>query len=743
MAIQTVTAAGAPMSTAAAPSSSASATTHRPHRSPAVGKPIPDLPHAVSVSLPNWQDNVDYEEGRLTETMETGYPRFFVHRLIQRLSAKLEAKLGRPGERSFLFPTVKIAQRCRDFIRDQLQRAGKETNFDIRIVQYQCSGAAAEVAADASTVAESTRSGRRDVFVVLFPADHWGLAKAFWQHAGLGISSRFAERCLSSLAESETARDTQQASPDLASSMNSDTTTTDPNADNNQKNIITPQRGYGRNRHYSRKSSSSGAQPSTGTSAERVPTLASLSITANTSSSSNGSAQAHDVTGAEHDTYVEERYGRNLPIAKANLAKCALRRRIAGTLVPGAQPDNSLEEPPPCPPPAGDGPSTRKGTGVGEGDVYLFPTGMSAIFTAHQVAMEERRRRPDGQVGESVCFGFPYTDTLKILQKWGPGCWFLGNGRDSDLDVLEERLRSEAQGSRSSAPTLALFCEFPSNPLLRSPNLARIRKLADQYGFLVVIDETIGNFVNVEVLPYADMVVSSLTKIFSGESNVMGGSLVVNPHGPHAEAIHGVLKDIYEDTIWDEDAIFMERNSRDFVRRIRRIDANAQALCRLLHADSQRPDDDADKVIASIFYPLYETRELYEACRRKEAFSAPTVADGSHAGDAEGKATVSDGQKGSEGEGYGGLFSVFFTSPARASAFYDALRCQKGPSLGTNFTLASPYALLAHYTELDWASSFGVDANLVRVSVGLEEESALIADFNDALEAARRVPRTA
>jgi cystathionine gamma-synthase len=58
---------------------------------------------------------------------------------------------------------------------------------------------------------------------------------------------------------------------------------------------------------------------------------------------------------------------------------------------------------------------------------------------------------------------------------------------------------------------------------LTSPDLARIRSLADKYDFGVVIDETIGNFLNVNVLPYADVVVSSLTKVFSGDSNVMGG----------------------------------------------------------------------------------------------------------------------------------------------------------------------------------------------------------------------------
>ena len=114
---------------------------------------------------------------------------------------------------------------------------------------------------------------------------------------------------------------------------------------------------------------------------------------------------------------------------------------------------------------------------------------------------------------------FPYIDTLKILEKWGPGCLFYGNGSSSDLHDLESRCKSGEK-------FLALFCEFPGNPLLKTPDLQRIRALADQYDFAVVVDETIGNFMNVHVLPSADVVVSSLTKVFSGDSNVMGGGYV-------------------------------------------------------------------------------------------------------------------------------------------------------------------------------------------------------------------------
>jgi cystathionine gamma-synthase len=81
---------------------------------------------------------------------------------------------------------------------------------------------------------------------------------------------------------------------------------------------------------------------------------------------------------------------------------------------------------------------------------------------------------------------------------------------------LEARLESGEK-------ILALVCEFPSNPLLKTPDLETIRRLANAYDFAVVIDETIGNFANVNVLPYVDVVVSSLSKIFSGDSNVMGG----------------------------------------------------------------------------------------------------------------------------------------------------------------------------------------------------------------------------
>ena len=54
----------------------------------ALGTALPPLPHAISVSLPAWEDNVGYQEGekRVVDAMVTGYPRFVIHNAIQRVS---------------------------------------------------------------------------------------------------------------------------------------------------------------------------------------------------------------------------------------------------------------------------------------------------------------------------------------------------------------------------------------------------------------------------------------------------------------------------------------------------------------------------------------------------------------------------------------------------------------------------------------------------------------------------------
>ncbi|GAA5918195.1 hypothetical protein JCM1841_005296 [Sporobolomyces salmonicolor] len=703
-----------------------------------VGATVPAFtPHAVSVSLPTWKDNVDYEEGeqRIKDAMSSGYPRFYIHHLIQTLADLATARFGKADEACILLPTATAAAGCSAFL------ASRTPSVPSRNVAWPVH-AVSPVSPNPADPEAAIRNRTVTIHACFFPKEDFGVAKQYWQHTGEGISSRVAERCLTLLGEIEAENLQSGAKEKPRPAVETPTarvngggaggrygakggryqvskgTATPPIA-----GIASPVVGTSSKARYSTSKTRTNSSHQSDDSGSEPPSLAN-SVDALPPPILENGTQLVDQDEDVLARYVEERYGRNLDLSLAPLAKLAMRRRIAGVL--REQPGQAIaveniqnaegEE------------STRGVEGLKEDDVWLYPCGMNAIFHAHQLAMGARKAE-GREVGKSVCFGFPYTDTLKILQKWGPGAHFFGRGLTSDLPALRQTLE------QASPPVLALFCEFPSNPLLRSPPLAELRKLADEFGFLVVVDETIAGFVNVETLPPADIVVSSLTKVFSGDSNVMGGSLVLNPKGPHYASLKAHQTATYEDAYFDEDALFMERNSRDFQQRVAQENSNALMLCEFARSrrapgpspvgvvvapepDVPHPDTDSF-VIKEVYYPKYTTPEHYIASLRPE-----------------------NPQTHSAG-GFGALFSLTFTSILASSTFFDALPCYKGPSLGTNFTLASPYTILAHYTELDWAKEWGVEKNLVRISAGLEEPEMLMGWFKDALEAAERAVREA
>lgn len=593
----------------------------------AVGAPVPDIPHAVSVSLPSWKATVGYEEGEdwVLSKMKTGYPRFFIHLTIQELEKEILKKYGKAGEAVMLFPSPATAKRCQRFFYDKAK--------EIPITSVRLLNLEPKMSTEDH---DTVLSG---VYCVFFPKAQFPVAKQVWQHSGDGVSSRRGEFCLKAL------RDGFLQPVAAPGRVRSDSLYT--------KGPKRYQRGGSQNN---------------------------INFLVNVPEAPSNGPIPED---KDYSTFVEERFGRNLNVQLAEKAKIATRRRIAGCLTE----DTDLEEALGKSGMSADG----RSSGLTEDHVFLFPTGMSAIFNSHRMLLAHAQANEQEPL-KSVCFGFPYIDTLKILQKWGPGCQFYGYGNSAELDDLEQRLE---KGERF----LALFTEFPSNPLLNSPDLPRIRKLADQYNFAVVVDETVGNFINIDVLPHADIVVSSLTKIFSGDCNVMGGSAILNPRGRMYESLRKVVDKEYEDNYWAEDAVFMERNSRDFVSRISRVNVNAETITSALQADPN---------VKAVYYPkVVSSKPNYDACRNPNG-------------------------------GYGGLLSVTFHRPEQAVAFFDALEVQKGPSLGTNFTIACPYTVLAHYLEMNWTASWGVEPDLVRMSVGLEEPSEVSDIFKRALEAAGR-----
>ena len=110
---------------------------------------------------------------------------------------------------------------------------------------------------------------------------------------------------------------------------------------------------------------------------------------------------------------------------------------------------------------------------------------------------------------------------------------------------------------------------MPSNPLLYAPPLAALRALCDEYAIPLVVDDSVVGVANVDVLGPggADIVVSSLTKQFSGENNAMGGSLVLNSQRSDGEMharLHARLLRDYERILWKDDAAALLSASADY-----------------------------------------------------------------------------------------------------------------------------------------------------------------------------------
>ncbi|KAG8894076.1 hypothetical protein FRC01_013173, partial [Tulasnella sp. 417] len=494
-----------------------------------LGLPVPSLPHAVSASLPTWQDNLGYCEDPSSVRV--------VHHPLSRSTP------------------------------DPQDPADDQNHDQTHEYRGPCSHQPLEL------------------HIVFFPAESFKLAKSYWQWTGHGISSRRAYKCLELL-------DTPL--PDALNLAGG----------------------------FSSSSASSSGTPNSGSPGSSVESL------------QDGVRQNQTMQLVQCDEQP-------LPYSEARLVlQQRIARAVRGDFSDSSEPTSSI--------PQNDGSGVRLPS---HDDVFLYPGGMNAIWHAHQLILQTAEQM--GKVaGKSICFGFPYTDTLKILENWGPGCYFFGGGVDGDLSEVR-RVAQEA--ASSGTPIIALFCEVTTNPLLRSPNLVELRRIADEFDFLIVVDDSIGNFVNVDVMEYTDILATSLTKVFSGRTNVMGGSLVLNPQRRHYAALRDRLKATYEDIYWHEDVVCMELNSRHFARRIDVINRNSEAVADWLwhqseaykntHAEAQNSDGNK-RVITNVFYPKWVMRENYDACRRR-ASSAATPQYPS---------------------GFGGLFTILFCDEPAARA---------------------------------------------------------------------------
>ena len=313
------------------------------------------------------------------------------------------------------------------------------------------------------------------------------------------------------------------------------------------------------------------------------------------------------------------------------------------------------------------------------GDVFLTPTGMAAQYEALQALLVRAPGLP------TVQLGFPYVDTLKLQQKLGAGGVLL-----HDLDTIVpdlERLLSQKR-------LAGCFGEIPGNPLLGSADLGLITPILRRHGVPLVADDVVATPFNVDLSAHADLIATSLTKFIAGTGDVMGGALICNPRSPFYEELKAAVVSLHEDLLWGGDAWVLKERVAGFPERMERHNAGGLWIAEQLR---QHPG------VERVWYPKWEFAQAYERVRKP-------------------------------GGGWGALITFLPRDATRRSELiFDRLEICKGPSLGTVFSLACPFTLLAHYTELDWAESCGVSRHLIRVSIGLEDPVELWQRFERAL----------
>jgi cystathionine gamma-synthase len=325
----------------------------------------------------------------------------------------------------------------------------------------------------------------------------------------------------------------------------------------------------------------------------------------------------------------------------------------------------------------------------GDADLHLAPSGMNAIFAAFRAGNEiqsARRRTVWLQLG------WFYLDTIAILKKFTQTPTDYVYVRDP-LD-LEGIRRIFAQHGNQIA---GVFAELPTNPLIQTPDVAAISALCREHGALLFLDPSVSSIFELDILKYADVVTSSLTKYTASEGDLTAGLAAVNPAGANAAALR-------EQIAAEIEPVY----SRDLARLAAQI-GETEGVVAQIRANTAK--------VAAFLENHPKVRDVYWALQPSSRENYRRIARSPDA--------------------TGGM--ITFTLRVPMEPFYDKLRLPKGPSFGMTTTLICPFMYLAHYDLVTTPAGLAelaaskLDPDLLRLCCGTEPAEEIIAAITEAL----------
>jgi O-succinylhomoserine sulfhydrylase len=316
-----------------------------------------------------------------------------------------------------------------------------------------------------------------------------------------------------------------------------------------------------------------------------------------------------------------------------------------------------------------------------EGAEYCVGTGsgMSAMFAAVACLV----KTGDRVVASAAMFSSCYVVLTEILPNWGVSIELVkGNDPHDWARAL-------------SQPTVAVFIESPSNPMLEVVDIRMVSDLAHKVGATVIVDNVMASPVLQKPLELgADVVMYSATKHIDGQGRVLAGAILGS-----FSYIHEKLNPFVRHTgpsLSPFNAWVLVKSLETMSMRVERMNSNAQIIAEYLET---RPE------IKRVRYPGLKSHPDFEIAMQQMT-------------------------------GGGSTIGIEFNGPrSEVFAFMNALRLiDISNNLGDSKSLITHPASTTHRRLApEIQAEMGITDSVLRLSVGLEHSSDLVMDIEQAL----------
>jgi O-succinylhomoserine sulfhydrylase len=309
---------------------------------------------------------------------------------------------------------------------------------------------------------------------------------------------------------------------------------------------------------------------------------------------------------------------------------------------------------------------------------FAFASGMAAVYSTFAALLKSG----DHIVSSSSVFGATHSLFVNYFPKW--------NIETTYFDInAPETIESCIQPN-----TKILFAESPTNPAVDIIDLELLGKIAKKHNLILIIDNCFATpYLQQPVKWGADLVIHSATKLMDGQGRVLGGITVGRAD---------LIKDIYlfsrltGPTLSPFNAWVLSKSLETLAVRLEKHCENALKVAEFLENHPQ---------VNKVKYPFLKSHPQHAIAQKQMKLGGNIVAF----------------------EIKGGIEA--------GRAFLNKIKlCSLSPNLGDTRTIVTHPASTTHSKlSVEERLAVSISDGLVRVSVGLETVTDVIADLEQAL----------